>query len=258
MDEPTHETVLNEWGRLASILRPDLSGQARIDGSWIGKVTLSLPGETWPTCEQRPLAPIFQLRLDEAPFVPDSLKDIACVTFFAECAGEELDPEFALPGGAEAKLDELDPEQAGWCLRAYKDVASLVEIEQAQVAWPFKSAPGSWTHVELDPPSGFEFGEDEVPESVAVAFEESKLKGVRLGGWPSIIQDQLPWGPRQPPLPDWEGRPIAWKPPAFLPEYAFELTWIQELDLSFGDVGSVYFGRGKADPDWWIVARQSF
>ncbi len=197
--DPDLSDALRKWGRPASILRPDLSDEARIDGSWIGKVTLALPGETWPTCEQRPLAPIFQLRLDEAPFVPEALKDIACITFFAECAGEELDPEFALPGGAEAKLDELDPEEAGWCLRAYKDVASLVEIEQAQVAWPFKSAPGSWTPVELDPPSGFEFGEDEVPEPVAGGFEESKLKGVRLGGWPSINQAPLPWGPRRQP-----------------------------------------------------------
>ncbi|MEQ8843216.1 MAG: hypothetical protein RIB58_00030 [Phycisphaerales bacterium] len=249
--------VLNHWGRPASVLRPDLTGQGRIDGSWIGKVTLAMPGEAWPTCEQRPLAPIFQLRLNEAPFVPDSLKDIAFITFFAECVRGQLDPNAALPGGAEARLDELDPEDAGWCLRAYKNAESLVEIEQPEAAWPFRSAPGRWTQVELDPPTSSEFEEDEVPESVAIAFEEARLKGVRLGGWPSVIQHQLLWGPRQPPLPGWDGRPIPWKAPAFLPEFAFELTWIPELDLNFADAGSVYFGRGKADPDWWIVDMQS-
>lgn len=235
-----------------------MDDEGRIDGSWIGKVMLALPDEAWPTCDQRPLAPIFQLRIDEAPFVPKSLKDIACITFFAECARGELDPEVSMPGGAEAKLDELNPEEAGWCLRAYKSAASLVEIEQPKVTWPFNSAPGSWTHVELDPPTGSELEEDEVPEAVAVGFEDARLKGIRLGGWPSIIQEQLLWGPRQPPLPGWDGRPIRWKPPAFLPEYALELTWIPELDLSFADAGSVYFGRGAADPDWWIVDRQSY
>lgn len=255
---PEAHKLLEQWGRPASVLRPDLNANYRIDGSWIGKVTLAKPGEVWPTCNHRPLAPIFQLRIDEAPFVPDSLRDIACVTFFAESDGDELDPMVSIPGGAEASLDELDPSQAGWCLRTYKSADALVEIEQPIVDWPFRSAAGSWTFIELDPPTGFEYEDGEVPPAVGKAFEDAKLQGVRLGGWPSIIQEQLLWGPRQPPLPGWDGRPIRWKPPAFLPEYALELTWIPELDLSFADAGSVYFGRGAADPDWWIVDRQSF
>src|ERR1700736_1147586 len=80
--------------------------------SWFGAVHLGAPGEEWPRWQGLPMAPIAQLNLREAPFVPAALNDIALLTVFAA--------NVALSGG--------EPNGDGWRVRAYRTLDGLVPL----------------------------------------------------------------------------------------------------------------------------------
>lgn len=251
MDGLILEQLKTDWGRPASVLVPVSKQRARKDSSWIGRVTLARQGEAWPVWKDRPLAPLCQLRLDQAPFVPDELKDLACITIFMDFDDE---------GVAETLLDEherydyqiLIPNGHGWALRAYDSVDELVEIKAPKVHWPFSAKPGEWRYVERDVPTDHEFPDQAVDTTHwPVEAYDARLDGVRIGGWPSIIQDPLPWGPRRLPPMTFSGKLVPWTRPKFDPQYVLEVTSIPECKLWIYDGGAFFFGRGRKNRSRW-------
>lgn len=220
-------------------------------------MTLARKGEAWPQWQGRPLAPLCQLRLDQAPFVPEELSGIACITIFMDFDDE---------GVAETLLDEHDkyrdqclvPNGRAWALRAYESMDELVEIKAPKARWIFSAKPGEWVFVEQDLPTSHEFPDRAVDTSKwPVEAHESRLGGVRVGGWPSIIQWPLPWGPRRLAPMTFAGKLVPWTRPKFDPHYALEVTSIPECDLCIYDAGAFFFGRGRKDRSRWCFSSDS-
>ncbi|MDB5094634.1 MAG: hypothetical protein JWO85_2735 [Candidatus Eremiobacteraeota bacterium] len=152
------------------------------------------------------MAPIAQLILREAPFRPAVLDDIALLTVFAA--------NLPLHGG-EANGD-------GWLLRAYP---SLLAADFPD--WP------------------------DIPDDVSVSAEiEDEWEehfgahqGLKLGGWPTLLQDQIFWAPFN-------------EHPAN-PEYAFQIAAVPKAGFGLRGDGIWYFGRGTGDArDVWTFENQ--
>ncbi len=111
----TKEDVLRKISRPAKIFevggfKPDENTKS----SWIGKVLVCEQGETWPESNGEPMIPLCQLNLTNLPYLPDRLKDIQLITVFIDSK--------IIPSKDE-KNGEL------WCLRAYKNLDSLIQID---------------------------------------------------------------------------------------------------------------------------------
>ena len=68
------------------------------------------------------------------------------------------------------------------------------------------------------------------------------VSGVKLGGWPTLIQSEIFWAP-------WNRHPHS-------PEYVFQIDSVEKGNWFWGDAGVGYFGRGTADGhenDWSIA-----
>lgn len=69
------------------------------DGTWIGTVFLGKEGETWPTMDGRPMVGLYQLKVSDAPYVPDELSDVVLATMFAAPSSDGEEPFNPLPEG---------------------------------------------------------------------------------------------------------------------------------------------------------------
>ncbi|MFI4882974.1 MAG: hypothetical protein ACIAQU_10360 [Phycisphaerales bacterium JB064] len=189
--------------------------------------------------------------------MPKELTDIACITIFVD---------FDEDGVAETLLDEHDkynqqilvPNGRAWALRAYKSMDELVEIRAPKAHWPFSARPGEWVFVERDLPTDNEFPDGAVDTALwPVEARDARLDGIRIGGWPSIIQDPLPWGPRRIAPMSPFGGPVAWSRPKFDPQYVLEVTSMPECDLWIYDLGAFFFGRGRKNRSRWCFSSDS-
>jgi hypothetical protein len=121
--------------------------------SWSGGVRVAEYGEDWPLGLELPMVAVGQFNLDEPPFLPDALKDLALITIFADRGGIPV-------------LGRANGE--GWVLRAYKSLDGLVELEAPEDTGHTVPFPISW-----------ELAEDEYDE------------GTKLGGCPNLVQGDL-------------------------------------------------------------------
>lgn len=189
--------------------------------------------------------------------MPDELEDMACITIFMDFDDE---------GVAETLLDEhekydqqiLVPNGRAWALRAYESIDELTELKAPKAHWPFSAIPGEWLFVEQDLPTDAEFADNAVDtEQWPAEAYDARLRGIRVGGWPSITQWSLPWGPRRLQPMTFSGKPVPWTRPKFDPQYALEVTSIPECDLWIYDAGAFFFGRGRNDRSRWCFSSDS-
>ena len=191
--------------------------------TWVGRVRLAAPGETWPTFEGKRLAPLAQLNLTEAPYVPPNLQDLEMLTVF-----RTAEPPM---GGANGQ---------GWLVRGYPSIADLVEIDDPPPSDPFRPFPGRWTHLEADYPS-WEFVADEIEITDEVSDEWSEIRddfctaqGTKIGGWPYPVQHEIGWGD-----------------PAI--DYVLQFDTEAKAEVFWVDRGIAYLGRQGAR---WSLAVQ--
>jgi hypothetical protein len=186
----TIEKVKERFSRPASVLEFSPAEGAASDPlcSWLGMVTVALPGEKWPVVDGSPMMPIAQLNLKDAPFVPNLLSDVALLTLFF----------------AEPALIQEGPNGGLWELRAYDTIDGLRPFAKDEsptlATWSRRAIwtpmPVRYRLLEKDYPSIMNLlAEEDVPEElldrwgeVAPTCEESKV-----GGWPSLLQGELGW-----------------------------------------------------------------
>ena len=182
--------------------------------SRFGRVSVGLPGEIWPEWQGKQLQALCQINLRVLPFRPPRLGDVAFLAVF-------IDPN-ELPGET--------PNGEGWALRAYDDVDALVPLPQPTNT-AIKPLPMRPRLVERDYPC-WEDVPIELPADIADRYHDrfKNTFGLKLGGWPSLIQSELCWAP--------------WHKHAAAPEYVFQIDSIEECQWSWGDAGVGYFGRG--------------
>jgi len=208
--------------------------------SWFGAVHLGAAGEEWPCWRGHPMAPIAQFNLREAPFLPAALDDVALLTVFAANA--------PLRGG-EANGD-------GWMVRAYPaseefvplamPAAARVALREIGCELPLKALPIRYALLAADFPDWPDVPDDvAVPAEIEDEWEEhfGAYEGLKLGGWPSLLQDQIFWAP-------FDEHPAN-------PEYAFQIGAVPKAGFGLHGDGIWHFGRGTGDArDAWTLEYQ--
>jgi len=197
--------------------------------SWFGRVCLALPGEHWPESQGKPMLPLCQVNLVQLPFSPPHLDGLEFFTVFIDQEGLPTDK----------------PNGEGWCLRAYRSLDRLVPMsapEEFDRPRPFPMRPRV---LESDHPC-WEDVPVALPPAIADRFHDlfENSDGTKLGGWPSLIQSEIFWGPGN-------------QHPAS-PEFVFQIDSEPKAHWNWGHGGVGYFGRGTAAgfEDTWVMAWQ--
>jgi uncharacterized protein YwqG len=200
------------------------------EASWFGRILLAKPDEDWPVYEGKPMLPLCQLNLGEAPYIPLNLADISLITIFISAATLPLDT----------------PNGIGWELRTYSPLEHLVKIAAPTDENEIRPFPIRWELIEEDYPT-WEDVAIELPETIEEnyydLFETQACS--KIGGWPSLIQSELYWAPfNQHPAN---------------PEYVFQINSEEKAQWMWGDQGTGYFGRGAGQTkDTWTLTWQCF
>jgi uncharacterized protein YwqG len=208
--------------------RPSDNPQA----SWIGKVLLAESDEKWPYFKNNPMIALCQVNLNDFPFKPEILTDIAFITIFID--GEEIPNEEDING-------------TSWCLRAYKSLEDLVPLAQVKTTSPIKPMQMLPEVVEQD----FPYREDcpiEIPEKYNENYNEifPNAEGIKFGGWPTLIQSEINWAGLHEHLSE--------------AGFAFQIDSVEKARWQWGDNGVAYFGRAtkEGEKDEWTFAWQCF
>lgn len=199
--------------------------------SWFGQVRFALPGETWPATDGLPMFPLCQLNLTALPFRPPRLDDLEFITVF-------IGPK---------KYPVDDENGTNWCLRAYRKIGQLVPLPSCGSGSPLKAFPMRSIVVEEDYPCRVD-APWPMPDEARGRYNElfPNTEGMKLGGWPTLCQGEIYWGP--------EGlRPLC-------PEYVFQIDSTVKGNWEWGFWGVGYFGRGTAAgrQDEWAVDWQCY
>lgn len=74
----------------------------------------------------------------------------------------------------------------------------------------------------------------DLDEDVAEAYYDhfENVGGLKLGGWPTLVQSEIFWAP-------WNKHPAS-------PEYVFQIDTTEKGNWMWGDNGVGYFGRGTS------------
>jgi uncharacterized protein YwqG len=198
--------------------------------SWFGRVNICARGETWPESDGGPMRALCQINLSEMPFRPPRLDDVEMIAIFID--------EDPLPR-------DHDPNGQHWCLRAYRDLSSLVPLAQPPMTTGIRAFPLRARVEETDFPCWDDIASD-VPEGTGDTYFDlfENVPGLKLGGWPTLIQSEISWAP-------WDRHPAA-------PEYVLQVDTTEKGHWSWGDGGVGYFGRGTTPghENEWTLAWQ--
>jgi uncharacterized protein YwqG len=198
--------------------------------SWFGRVTQSAEGEDWPVHEGEAMLPLCQINLTELPYRPHRLDDVDFISVFV----------------SRRRLPNDTPNGDGWCLRAYKDLGSLVSLRQPDMDSLIASFAMRPIIVEEDYPCCEDVAD--CPEELEEEYYDlfSNHSGLKLGGWPTLVQAEIFWAP-------WNRHPAS-------PEYVFQIDSTEKGTWMWGDGGVGYFGRGTAPNalDDWTFSWQCY
>jgi len=203
-----------------------------IKSSWIGKVLVAMDGENWPISNGQPMIPLCQINLTNLPYKPENLKDIEFITIFIDSKKIPFEDE---PNGDK------------WCLRAYKNINELMSVSQPDIDSPIKPFQLKAKLVENDYPC-----REDCPIKIPEEYKEDYYDlfetkpGIKLGGWPKLIQSEIFWAPLN-------------QHPAN-PEYFFQIDCIDKANWYWGDSRIGYFGRGTKEDkrDEWTFTWQCY
>ena len=185
--------------------------------SWFGRVNVAAPGEGWPTTKNGPMHALCQINLTEMPFRPPRLDDVKFIAVF-------VDPN---------ELPDHDANGTNWCLRTYPSLTMLSPLTPVDTGTHIKPFAMRSRIVEADYPH-WEDVDIELDEDVADAYYDhfDNVSGLKLGGWPTLIQAEIFWAPGNKHLAD--------------PQYVFQVDSTSKGNWMWGDNGVGYFGRGTA------------
>ncbi|GAB2559730.1 DUF1963 domain-containing protein [Spirosoma areae] len=224
----TKRQVIDQLARRA--IRMKVGGFRPVDNplaSWIGNVLVASAEEGWPHASGKPMLPLCQVNLDEFPFKPEPVSDVALITIFISA-------------------DELpyseDTNGTSWCLRAYQTTDALVPLAQVKRSSPIKPMQMLPEIIDQDFPCY-----DDCPLQLPATFDDDysqlfpNADGIKFGGWPTLVQGEISWAANNP-------------------QFAFQIDSVQKARWQWGDNGVGYFGRNtiQTGADRWTFAWQSY
>ena len=170
--------------------------------------------------------PLLQLNLDELVFRPPGSEDIRLLTLFVDSK----------------TYPEDDTNGSTWQVRTYSSTSKLVPLSAPTVDFKVRALPLGPPALVEDYPC-FEDLEEEVEDRLWEVFKEQHetANGIKLGGWPSLIQSEIFWVPQG-------------KHPA-KPQYVLQIDSMPEAGWHWGHGGCAYIGRGtkKGHQDEWTL-----
>ncbi|MEQ8779073.1 MAG: DUF1963 domain-containing protein [Roseibium album] len=190
--------------------------------------------ENWPHLENKPLWPVCQLNLLDAPYVPDCLRDVAMLQFFVHEEYWRFDQSI---------VDVSKPTPSGpFFLKIYKGLDALKFVDPPNHDSPFKPLEAKWCKdVRVDYPTHdcmpFDFDALDIGDYCDQDGVETVF-ATKLGGWPSCVQSEPWWDYRK------EGKDF---------EFALQFHSEEKANCWWGDNGVVYFARHKSNTDVWAV-----
>jgi hypothetical protein len=227
----SNETPEERFGRPALLFeQSDARKQTIQPTSRFGRVTHGLPGEKWPNWEGTTLAPLLQLNLSDCPFRPSSMLDVAFLTLF-------IHPD---------RYPEEEENGTAWCLRTYPSCHSLRPLDTPKCHWGVTEIALDHPILVEDYPCFQDLVEDvDDRDWVAISKNHPTRDGIKVGGWPRLLQSEILWAPDK-------AHPAK-------PEYAFQVDGLSVADWSGGERGCVYLGRGTASghKHTWCLQWQS-
>lgn len=210
------EYLREQLVRPAILFEPGGSDQSSV-GSFFGKVEVGARDETWPVHDGRPMIGLLQLNLDELVYRPPGTEDVRLLTFFVDSQG----------------YPENTPNGQGWLIRTYKSLSALTPIKAPDVDFGVVSVPLGPPALVEDYPC-FDDLEEDIDDDLWDLFQDSypTVPGVKLGGWPSLIQSEIFWAPfnRHPAEP----------------QYVMQIDSLKEAKWQWGHDGCAYIGRGTS------------
>lgn len=197
-----------------------------ISESWIGRVYLYHENEEIPLDNEGELMlPLFQLCLNQLPFVPEILEETKIITVF-------ISKEFPM---------DLTPNGNNWVLREYKSVDNIVVKDLKNDASFLKPFPLSNTLIEEDYPV---WEDPEIPEDISDKINQLEDSGIidsyydiiqnnyshKIGGYATYCQSGIDFGE------DFE--------------FVFQIASDEKANLNIVDSGNIYLAKNKKTEKW--------
>ncbi len=262
--------------------------------SWVGKVQVALPNESWPVYLEVPMKPFGQFNLSEMPYKPESLTDICMITVYADLHGAS---NFMANGGnfvlrTYQNLNDLisieEPSDYGRDYRRYPEPDELIPIDggytkirssrgkESLLSSNLKRYPLKWMLID-DYPSFVEAQclsvknddwEDYLWDEYEEEASELNHETLKFGGWASLVREAFADYIHGPTRHEAYGLPAnryqwLWdmfeSNPAYLarPEYVFQLSG--GAVLGWGNGADLFFGRGTGQhKNEWYADQQDF
>ncbi|WP_457648877.1 DUF1963 domain-containing protein [Profundibacter sp.] len=207
--------------------------------SCFGEVRAGLPGELWPTFNNRPLWPLCQLNLLDACFCPEALSDIALITLFI--AKDYM-------GSTDSVIDSsASNPNSSWFLRSYKTLEGLQPVTGPDHASPLRPYECEWSEAVVeDYPTHDTIPIDFDALDIGEYYDQKGVhtaNGTKLLGWPDCIQSE-PWWECKP-----EGKDF---------DYLFQVDSEEKSGWYWGDGGAGYFARDRNNPNRWALDYQFY
>ncbi len=199
--------------------------------SWFGRVLLGAKGDEWPISNGKPMLPLAQINLEKLPFKPTGLENLSFLSIF-------IDSE---------NLPISTPNGLGWKVFSYKSQALLTPLTQPITTSNIRPFPMKAKIIEEDFPC-WEDVEIELPDDVHENYYDlfENANGIKLGGWPSLIQSEIFWAP-------YNQHPAK-------PKYLFQIDSVPKSGWGWADGGVGYFGRGteSSSLNEWVMEWQCY
>ncbi|MGE6354041.1 DUF1963 domain-containing protein [Flavobacterium sp. NPDC079362] len=194
--------------------------------SWIGRVYLYHENEEIPLDNDGELMlPLFQLCLNQLPFVPEILEQSKIITVF-------ISKKFPM---------DLTPNENNWVLREYKNLDNIVIKDLKNDASFIKPFPLSNTLIEKDYPV---WEDPEIPNDISNNINQLEDSGIidsyydiiennyghKIGGYATYCQSGIDFGD------DFE--------------FVFQIASDEKANLNIVDGGNIYLAKNKTTEDW--------
>jgi hypothetical protein len=194
--------------------------------SWIGRVYLYLENEEIPVDNNGDLMlPLFQLCLNELPFVPDILINTKIITVFIS---------------KNIPMD-LTPNGNHWVLREYKNTNDIIFKDLKNESSHIKPFPLSNKLIEEDYPV---WENPEIPEDISDKILQLEDEGIidsyydiiennyghKLGGYATYCQSGVYFGDDY--------------------EFVFQISSDEKANLNIVDNGNIYLAKNRKTEEW--------
>lgn len=208
-----------------------------LTASCFGEVRVSRANESWPERDGKPLWPVCQLNLKNAPFVPENLSDVALLQIFV--CEDWWSSDYDI-------LDSSNQGMGSIVIRVYECLDGLTAVKQPIHDSVFLAFEAYWKDEKvLDYPSHDTMPIDFDALEIGDYYEQEGIEGLqstKIGGWPSCIQSEPWWDYKE------EGKGF---------EYALQIDSEGKANCNWEDGGVMLIARHKTQKSLWAIDVQS-